>query len=84
MRYFVITYVRKANGQIDEQCEVTKRLKERDLTTANVILDFKEKKIEKCLIEGQVLTMEWDKAYDYYKRAYPAIIERLEQEAAQE
>jgi hypothetical protein len=84
MRYFIITYLRKPNGQIDEQCEVTKKVKERDLTTANVILDFKEKKVEKCMIEGQVITMDWDNAYEYYKRVYPAIIERLEIEAEQE
>ena len=84
MRYFVITYVRKPNGQIDEQCEVTKKIKERDLTTANVILDFKEKKVEKCMIDGQVITMDWNNAYDYYKRVYPSIIERLEIEAEQE
>lgn len=84
MRYLIITYIRKATGQIDEQCEVAKKIKERDLTTANVILDFKEKKIEKCLIEGQVIPMDWEKAYQYYKRAYPAIVERLEIEAEQE
>lgn len=84
MRYFIITYLRKPNGQIDEQCEVTKKVKERDLTTANVILDFKEKKVQKCMIEGQVITMDWDNAYEYYKRVYPAIIERLEIEAEQE
>ena len=84
MRYLIITYLRKPNGQIDEQCEVTKKVKERDLTTANVILDFKDKKVDKCLIEGQVITMDWDKAYEYYKRVYPAIIERLEIEAEQE
>lgn len=84
MRYLIITYMRKANGQIDEQCEVSKKIKERDITTANVILDFKENKVIKCMIDGQVITMEWDNAYEYYKRAYPSIIERLELEAAQE
>ena len=83
MRYLIITYVRKPNGQIDEQCEVANKVKERDITTANVILDFKDKKVDKCLIEGQVITMEWDKAYEYYKRVYPAIVERLEEEAGQ-
>lgn len=84
MRYLIITYVRKANGQIDEQCEVAKKVKERDITTANVILDFKEQKVDKCMIEGQVITMDWEKAYEYYKRVYPSIVERLEQEASQE
>jgi hypothetical protein len=83
MRYLIITYVRKANGQIDEQCEVSTKVKERDITTANVILDFKDKKVNKCMIDGQVITMEWDNAYEYYKRVYPSIVERLEQEAGQ-
>jgi hypothetical protein len=84
MRYLIITYVRKANGQIDEQCEVSKKTKERDITTANVILDYKDKKVVKCMIDGQVITMDWNKAHEYYKRAYPSIIERLEVEAVQE
>ena len=84
MRYLILTYLRKANGQIDEQCQVAKSVKERDITTSNVILDFKDKKVIKCMIEGNVITMDWNTVYEYYKRAYPSIIERLEIEAEQE
>lgn len=84
MRYLILTYLRKPNGQIDEQAEVTKKVKERDLQTANVILDFKDNKVIKCMIDGKVITMDWEKAYEYYKRVYPSIIERLEQEAINE
>ena len=81
MRYFIITYMRKANGQIDEQAQVSKKIKTRDLQQANVIMDFKEKKVEKLVIEGNVMERDWNKLYEYYKQIYPNIIERLEKEA---
>ena len=83
MRYFIITYVRKPNGQIDEQVEVSNKVKERDLQMANVIMDFKEKKIQKCVIEGNTVTQDWDTLYNYYNRVYTNIFERLEIEAQQ-
>ena len=81
MRYLIVTYLKKPNGQIDEQVEVGMRIKTRDIQMANIIMDFKEQKVEKCLIEGQVVTQEWEKLYEYYKKIYPAIVERLEREA---
>jgi len=84
MRYLIITYVRKADGKIDEQMQVSKKVKPSDIQMANVILDFKEKKIEKCLIESQVIQSDWDKMVTYYRQIYPAIVERLENEAATE
>jgi len=59
-------------------------VKPKDIQLCNIIMDFNEKKIEKCLIEGKVVTQEWQKLSDYYKQIYPAIIDRLEKEAAQE
>ncbi len=47
----------------------------------NVILDFANKKVEKCVIEGKVVDMDWDKVNQYYKKIYPAIIAQLEKEA---
>ena len=84
MRYFIITYVRKPNGQIDEQAQVSKKVKPRDIQTANVIMDFKERKVDKLVIEGNVMERDWTKLYEYYKQIYPAIIERLEKEAEKE
>jgi hypothetical protein len=51
MRYLLITFLRKPNGQIDEQVTVGKRIRPADLQTCNLILDFGKKKIEKCVIE---------------------------------
>jgi hypothetical protein len=78
MRYFLITYVRKPNGQIDEMVTISKRVRGSDIQTCNVILDFQAKKIDKCVIEGKVVDSDWDKMCDYYKRVYPALIDQLE------
>ena len=78
MRYLLITFVRKPNGQIDEQVSISKRVRTSDIQTCNVILDFQSKKIDKCVIEGKVVDSDWDKMCDYYKRVYPALIDQLE------
>ena len=78
MRYLVITYLRKPDGKIDEQVEITKNLKERDISTANIILDFKEKNVQKSTIQGQVIDTDWDIIVAHYKEIYPDYIEELE------
>ena len=47
MRYLVLIYVRRPDGKIDELMTVTKNLKNRDLQTAGVILDFKDCRVIK-------------------------------------
>jgi hypothetical protein len=81
MRYLLITFLRKPGGQIDEQVGTSKKLKATDRQMCNVILDFANKKVEKCVIEGKVVDMDWDKVNQYYKKIYPAIIAQLEKEA---
>ena len=77
MRYLLITYVTKANGQIDEATAVAKNLKPRDWQTANVILDFKLQRVEKCTMNGVVVPKDWDRIVSYYYQHYANIIERL-------
>jgi hypothetical protein len=79
MRYFLVTYVRKPDGKIDEQVEISKNLKERDLTQCNIILDFKEKNVQKNVIQGQVMNLPWETLIEYYKKVYPDHIEKLEE-----
>ena len=81
MRYFLITYFRKAGGQIDEQIKVAKSVRSSDVQTCNVIMDFGKKSIDKCIIEGKKLDTDWEKMYTYYQKIYPSIFERLEKEA---
>ena len=78
MRYLLITYVRKPNGQIDEMVTISKRTRNSDIQTCNVILDFQTKKIDKCVIEGKVVDGDWEKMCDYYKRVDPALIDQLQ------
>jgi hypothetical protein len=74
----LITYVRKPSGQIDEMVTVSKRLKQADIQTCNVILDYSKRKIDKCVIEGKVLDTDWDRMNEYYNKIYPSLIGQLE------
>jgi hypothetical protein len=84
MRYLTITYIRKPDGKIDEQVEIVKNLKERDITTANIILDFKEQKVLLCSVAGISANKDWDTIVSYYYKHYSATIERLFQENGHE
>jgi hypothetical protein len=78
VRYLLIVYVRKPNGQIDEQVSISKRVRTSDIQTCNVILDFTKKKIDKCVVEGKVVDTDWNRMIEYYKRIYPTLIDQLE------
>jgi hypothetical protein len=77
----MISFLRKRAGQIDEMVSVTKRVRTSDMNNANVILDFADKKVVKCIIEGKVHDTTFDKMRDYYVRVYPKLVEQLEREA---
>jgi hypothetical protein len=77
MRYLILTYYKKADGQIDETMAVSKNLKTRDIQTANVILDFKELKVLKCSMGGEQVPKDWDRIVGYYHQHYASTIERL-------
>lgn len=82
MRFLMITFFRKPGGQIDEQVTVGKRVKQSDLQTCNVILDFQKKRVDKCVIEGKIVDTDWDKMSEYYKRIYPSLVDQLEKNNA--
>jgi len=77
MRYLVITYYKKANGQIDEAMAVTKHLKTRDIQCANVILDFKKLEVTKASMSGVDVVKNFDAIVAYYMQHYENIITRL-------
>ena len=77
MRYLLLTYYKKPNGQIDEVMAVAKNLKTRDHQTANVILDFRTLSVVKCSMVGTVVPRDWDRIVSYYNQYYENIIERL-------
>lgn len=81
MRYLLISFYRKAGGQIDERVAVSKRVKTSDIQNSNIIMDFALKKIEKCVIEGKIHDTTFEQLADYYRMVYPQLIKQLEIEA---
>lgn len=77
MRYLILTYIKKPNGQIDEQMQVSQRVKPRDLQTANVILDFKRLRVEKASMGGVTVPRDFDRIVEYYMQHYESVIKRL-------
>jgi hypothetical protein len=77
MRYLILTYYKKPNGQIDEVMAVAKNVKTRDWQTGNVILDFRDQKILKASMNGEQVPKDWDKVVAYYYKHYANVIERL-------
>ena len=77
----MIQFIRKPGGQIDELVNVSRKIKNSDITTKNVILDYADKKVEKCVIEGSNHDTSFEKMNEYYKKVYPTLIEQLEKEA---
>lgn len=57
---------------------MSKRLKNTDSQMSNVILDFLEKKVVKCVIEGNKVESDWEKMNGYYKKIYPTLVDQLE------
>ena len=82
VRYFVVTYYLKADGKHDEAVNVTTRISKTVERTANVILDFKERKVIKARME-QPIERNWDLIKDYYGKIYTQIISELEKQYAE-
>jgi hypothetical protein len=78
MRYLLITFIRKPNGQIDEQVTISKKVRTSDIQSCNVILDYAKKKIDKCVIEGKVVPTSFESMHEYYKKVYPNMITQME------
>jgi hypothetical protein len=77
MRYLILTYFRKADGKIDEVMAVSKNLKNRDLATANVILDFRKLEVVKCSMGGVTVPRDFNRIVEYYIQHYESTIKRL-------
>lgn len=77
MRYLLLTYYKKPDGQIDEVMAVAKNLKRRDHQTCNVILDFKTLSVLKCGMGDTQVPKDFDRIAGYYHQHYASTIERL-------
>jgi len=77
VRYFVITYIKKPSGQMDEQNQVVRNIKARDLQMASVILDFKKLEVVKATLNGVVVPKDFNRIVEYYYQHYKSTIDRL-------
>lgn len=77
MRYFLLTYVRRPDGRIDEQAQVARRLRPRDWQNCSVIMDFKNQQILAASVDGKTIPHDWQRVYDYYVLYYREIFEDL-------
>ena len=61
----LVTYLQKPNGLWDELTDFKNSLKTKDLTTAKVILDFRDKKVIKNGLNPEA---NYDDMLEFYKR----------------
>ena len=80
MRYFLVSYLKQANGQMDEVVSVSARLKLRDRQTAAVILDFATQTVLQCSMNGTTVPKDWNKIVSFYYQHYAATFDRLAKE----
>lgn len=79
MRYLIVTYVKKPDGQVDESVEIDTKYRPRHKTMANVVLDFAAKKVLKCRMEGNIGSQDWETVRDYYHKHYDSVVEEIEE-----
>ena len=81
MRYFIVTYYKKATGKINESVKVDNKVRMADLQTASVIIDYKERKIVKSNFEeelGPDRQHDFETINNFYREHHPQVISQLE------
>lgn len=64
-RYMIISYYKRPNGNWDEITEFKNNIRDKHITTAKVILDFKKKV---CVVNSLNKDASFDDMLDMYKR----------------
>jgi hypothetical protein len=78
MRYLVIEYLQQPDGKYNEKITIEPRLKDKHMTRAMVILDYKERKIVKLRADLAAGPRDFDRVSNFYKQNYRKVIETLE------
>lgn len=78
MRYFIVRYLKKPSGQMDELVAVSKKITLNDAACAAVILDFRLRRVEKAHLDGTTLPRDFDRIRGFYAQHYEGIIRDLE------
>lgn len=78
MRYFIVRYLKRPNGQMDELISVSKKIKLNDYQTAAVILDFQKGQVIQASMDGVTVPKDFIKIRDFYQNHYKTLIGDLE------
>ena len=62
---------------MDEQNQVVRNIKARDLQMASVILDFKKLEVVKATLNGVTVPKDFNRIVEYYYQHYKNTIDRL-------
>ena len=77
MRYMIVNYYRRPTGRMDESMTVAARIKDRELQTAAVIVDFQTRTVIKASFDGAVVPKDFDRVVGYYQQHYRDHIQQL-------
>ena len=80
MRYFTLTYYKQPDGKINEVSNTRDKLRSKDRSDCNVILDFEEEKVIKCTVDGQGINPDWLTVVDYFSKYYGELFIQLVKE----
>lgn len=77
MRYMIVNYYRRPTGQMDESMIVAAKVRDRELQTAAVIVDFQTRRVIKASFDGAVVPKDFDRVVGYYQQHYRDHIQQL-------
>ena len=66
MRYFIVRYITRPDGRIDELSEVRSSLRTSHLQNSAVILDFKKLQVVQAHVNGVNAGRDWEKLRETY------------------
>lgn len=77
MRYMIVKYFRRPSGKMDESMTVATRIRDQELQTAAVIVDFGTRRVIKASFDGAVVPKDFDRVVGYYQQHYRDHIQQL-------
>lgn len=83
MRFFIVKYIKQPNGQFNEQSYMDKKVRKRDEDMASIILDYKDRKVVKAVMNDEVLPRDFDRLDSFYHPHYPETIDYLRSKYSQ-
>ena len=77
MRYMIVKYFRRPTGKMDESMTVSTRVRDQELQTAAVIVDFRTQRVIKASFDGAVVPKNFARVVSYYQQHYRDHIQQL-------